>query len=100
LNGQAPSSVAVGSSEKRVIELKDGAGGPEQVFRSPRFPLTLPIKVGEGETTVQARFVLYYCESEKESLCYFKEARLTLPVKARKGAGSHQLTATYKLSLK
>ncbi|HKG23019.1 MAG TPA: hypothetical protein VKC34_14065, partial [Blastocatellia bacterium] len=100
LNGQAPSSLAVGSSEKRVIEFKDGGGGPEQVFRSPRFPLTLPIKAGEGETTVQARFVLYYCESEKESLCYFKEARLNLPVKARKGAGSHQLTATYKLDLK
>ncbi|HVF89465.1 MAG TPA: thioredoxin-like domain-containing protein [Blastocatellia bacterium] len=100
LNPQAPSSVAVGSSKKQVVELMDGGGEPERVFRSPRFPLTLPIRVGEGETTVQARFVLYYCESEKESLCYFKEVRLTLPVKARKGAGSRQLTATYRLSLK
>ncbi|HYP27659.1 MAG TPA: thioredoxin-like domain-containing protein [Blastocatellia bacterium] len=81
LNAQAPSSVAVG----------------DQVFRNPRFPLSVPIKLGEGGTTLQATFVLYYCEAEKESLCYFKEARLTLPVKARKGSGARQLSATYKL---
>jgi hypothetical protein len=81
LNPQAPSSLVVG----------------EQVFQNPRFPLTVLIKVSEGETSVEARFVLYYCEADKESLCYFKEARLTLPVKARKGVGSRQLTATYRL---
>jgi hypothetical protein len=41
----------------------------------------------------------YYCESEKESLCYFKEAVVSVPVKVKKGAGSRALTATYRLQL-
>ncbi|HEV8487995.1 MAG TPA: thioredoxin-like domain-containing protein [Blastocatellia bacterium] len=84
LNPQAPSAVTV------------EAGGGEQTFRNPKFPLTVPVKISEGEAVVKADFVLYYCETEKESLCYFKEARLSLAVKAMKGASNHGLSATYK----
>jgi hypothetical protein len=84
LNPQAPSAVTVEAS------------GGEQTFRNPKFPLTVPVKISEGEAVVKADFVLYYCETEKESLCYFKEARLSLAVKALKGASNHGLSATYK----
>ena len=84
LNPQAPSAVTV------------EAGGGEQTFRNPKFPLTVPVKISEGDAVVKADFVLYYCETEKESLCYFKEARLSLAVKAMKGASNHGLSATYK----
>ena len=40
---------------------------------------------------------LYYCEAKKESLCFFKEAVVSLPVKAKKGAGGRSLKATYTL---
>lgn len=48
---------------------------------------------------MKADLVIYYCESEKESLCYFKEAVVSVPVKVKKGAGSRVLTATYRLQL-
>jgi thiol-disulfide isomerase/thioredoxin/sugar lactone lactonase YvrE len=85
LNPQAPSTVTI------------NAAGVEQTFRNPQFPLNVPIDVPEGDAALRADIVVYYCEAEKETLCYFKEARLTLPVKARKGTNSRKLTATYKL---
>ncbi len=93
LNAQAPSAAGVTTAESRVVALKDG---PQQVFRNPVFPITIPVKVGEGETRLTVTFTLYYCEADKESLCYFKEARVTVPVKARKGARSNKLTAGYR----
>lgn len=93
LNAQAPSTAGVTTAQIEVAALKDGA---QQIFRNPQFPLSIPVRVSEGETRLTASFTLYYCEEAKESLCYFKEARVTIPVKVRKGAGSNRLTAGYK----
>jgi thiol-disulfide isomerase/thioredoxin len=85
LNPQAPSVVTV------------QAAGVEQTFRNPQFPLNIPIKVPEGDVSLSADFVVYYCEADKETLCYFKEARLNLPVKAKSGTNNQKLTAVYRL---
>jgi thiol-disulfide isomerase/thioredoxin/sugar lactone lactonase YvrE len=96
LNALAPSAVLVVSSEKQALSL---AGAGEQGFRNPQFPISIPIKIKEGAASVKAEFVIYYCEAERESLCFFKEARVNLPVKVKKGAGNRKLSATYKLKL-
>jgi thiol-disulfide isomerase/thioredoxin len=86
LNALAPTTITVSF-----------AGQAEQVFRNPQLPISVPIKVSEGETAIKADFLIYYCESGKESLCFIKEARLVVPVKAQKGAGTRRLSATYTL---
>ncbi|HEX5732213.1 MAG TPA: thioredoxin-like domain-containing protein [Blastocatellia bacterium] len=96
LNALAPSAVAVAPAQKQIVSLKDAAG---ENIRNPKFPVSIPIKAVEGETTVEARYVIYYCEAAKESLCFIKEAKVTLPVKVKKGAGARNLSATYKLNL-
>jgi hypothetical protein len=96
LNALAPSAVAITPAQKQVAGLKDVAS---ENIRNPKFPVTIPIKAVEGETTIEARYVIYYCESAKESLCFIKEAKITLPVKVKKGAGGRNLSATYKLVL-
>ena len=93
LNALAPSALKV-TSESGAVNI-----GGESSFRNPQFPVTVPIKTSEGEATVKAEFVIYYCESEKESLCYFKEARVSVPVKVKQGAGTRRLAATYKLQI-
>ncbi|HSB09692.1 MAG TPA: thioredoxin-like domain-containing protein [Blastocatellia bacterium] len=92
LNAQAPSALSLSSSQGQVVSLN-----AEQPIRSPRFPVTIPIKVGEGDAVVTADLVIYYCEAAKETLCFFKEIRLAIPVKAKSGAGNRELSATYKL---
>ena len=57
------------------------------------------VRVSEGEGVVRADFLIYYCEAVKESLCFFKEARVSIPVKVVKGSGNHMLTASYKLRI-
>jgi thiol-disulfide isomerase/thioredoxin len=96
LNALAPSAVAVVPAQKQIVSLKDAAG---ENIRNPKFPVSIPIKAVEGETTIEARYVIYYCESAKESLCYIKEAKISIPVKVKKGAGARSLSATYKLNL-
>ena len=96
LNAQAPTALTVNVPPTQVVNLTNGA---EQTFNNPIFPVSVSIKVNEGEATIRADFVVYFCEAAKESLCYFKEARVSIPVKARKGAGSQNLTAAYKLQL-
>jgi thiol-disulfide isomerase/thioredoxin len=95
LNAQAPSALTVASPQKQIVSFGDGA---EQTFRNPSFPVNIPIKVSEGEVMIKADFLIYYCESAKESLCYIKEARVSIPIKAKKGAGNKKLTATYKIT--
>lgn len=92
LNAQAPTALSLSSSQGQVVSLN-----PEQPIRNPQFPVTIPIKVHEGDTVVTADLIIYYCEAAKESLCFFKEARLALPVKVKSGAGGHKLAATYRV---
>lgn len=96
LNSLAPTSIKAVSSEHRVVKFANGA---EAIVSKPQFPVSLPVKINEGETKVTVDFAIYYCESEKESLCFIKEARLVIPVKALRGAPSNNLTAGYKLEL-
>lgn len=95
LNSLAPTALTVTTSESRVVSL---TGGTALNFSSPNFPVNIPVKISDGEATLIADFVVYFCEAAKESLCYFKEARLNIPVKAKKGAASNRINATYKLS--
>ena len=96
LNPLAPSALTITTSQNQVVAFSAGA---EQTFRNPHFPVEVPIKVGEGDSSITADFVVYYCEAAKESLCYFKEARVTIPVKVTPGSGNHRLSAPYKLRL-
>jgi hypothetical protein len=41
--------------------------------------------------------VIYYCEAKKESLCFFKEVLVSVPVKAKTGAGNRNVKVGYTL---
>ena len=94
LNTLAPSALTITIPQTQVVAL---SSGPERTFANPQFPFAVPVKLTEGEAMIRVDFIVYYCESVKESLCFFKEARVSLPVKVNRGSGNHKLTATYKL---
>jgi len=96
LNAQAPTALTIAASPGQAVNL---TGGAEQVLGNPRFPVSVPVRVSEGEGVVRADFLIYYCEAVKESLCFFKEARVSIPVKVVRGSGNHILSATYKLRI-
>ena len=96
LNAIAPTALTITGPQGQSVSSSAGA---EQTFSNPKFPVTVPLKVSEGDAAVRADLVVYFCEAAKESLCFFKEARLSIPVKAAKGAGNQKITATYKLKL-
>ncbi len=93
LNALAPSVVKITSAGQSLF-----AEG-EKTLRNPQFPVSVPLKVSAGDATVKADLVIYYCEAKKESLCFFKEAVVSVPVKAKAGTGSHKLNASYALKV-
>jgi hypothetical protein len=94
LNDQAPTQVIL-SATGAAARFDDGR--MEKTIRNPPFPLSIPIKLGEGEMEIKAVLVLYYCEVKKESLCYFKVAEVRVPIKAQAGAQSSEIKVTYTL---
>jgi DNA-binding beta-propeller fold protein YncE len=95
LNAQAPYLVTVDTATPQLVSFSDGVR--EQSYRQPQFPIRIPLAVGEGQANIQARYLVYYCDADKERLCYFKEAKLNLPIEVRKDAGTRRLEAAYQL---
>jgi predicted transcriptional regulator len=84
LNAQAPQALTVSSSDNQILSL---APGSEQILRNPNYPVSISVKVNEAKAILWADYVIYYSQSVKESLCYFKEARVGLPHNVAKGSG-------------
>ncbi len=96
LNAAAPSQVVVTASQIEIVSV-DGASG--KTVHNPKFPIHIPIKASAGETHLKVNFIVYYCETAKESLCYFKAVRVSVPVKVMKGTGNRKLTASCSIKL-
>jgi thiol-disulfide isomerase/thioredoxin len=94
LTPHAPSNVVL-SVDGEAVNFR--GGDSEKTFPSPEFPLTAPVAIAEGEGHVHAALVLYYCATAKESLCYFQEARLDLPVKTSRDTSTTEIVMTYVL---
>jgi thiol-disulfide isomerase/thioredoxin len=94
LNEQAPSAVRIMTEQSKPVV----AGIMDEIISNPNFPISIPISAVEGGAIVIVDFIVYYCDYARESLCFFKEARLRLPVMVSKDADVNELSATYKLN--
>jgi sugar lactone lactonase YvrE len=74
LNPAGPSKLKPASADAKVVEV----GAFEGSIRGTR--VSLPIQTRLGQTTLSFEVDLYYCSKSNEGLCYFKSARLQLPV--------------------
>jgi DNA-binding beta-propeller fold protein YncE len=90
LNKEAPFLLKASSSKPEAV----GVTATVQTKAAPR--LTIPIKVTGGEATLTVDLQVSYCNEGNEGLCYFKEARLLVPVKVTTG-GSAAPVVTYTL---
>jgi thiol-disulfide isomerase/thioredoxin len=97
LNKDAPSAMLLAISHDAAARFEGSK--KEITFENPQFPLTVPIKLLGGAVTINAQFVLYYCHSEKESLCYFKHVQLEAPIEtAAKGASQIRIHYTLPMA--
>lgn len=72
-------------------------GLPKEGFTISALPLRIPLKVqADGELLLDAE--IYYCQSGKEALCYFKQLRWRIPLKVDAN-GARQVTVEYTLRL-
>jgi len=91
LNPNAPSQLVL-SVDGGSVQLDGAAAKP---ILKPQFPLTILLKVTEGEARIKAALVLYYCKAGKEGLCLFKEATIVAPVKGAPGAKTSEVELPY-----
>jgi DNA-binding beta-propeller fold protein YncE len=90
LNKEAPFLLKASSSKPEAV----GVTATVQTKAAPR--LTIPIKATGGEATLTVDLQVSYCNEGNEGLCFFKEARLLVPVKVSPG-GSATPVVTYTL---
>jgi thiol-disulfide isomerase/thioredoxin/sugar lactone lactonase YvrE len=85
LNDIAPFSFEV-AADPLISIPKDK--NPVEIVK-PKMPLTIPVTLKEGQTTLQANADVYYCDAVNERLCYVSRLKLTIPitVKAEGGKG-------------
>jgi DNA-binding beta-propeller fold protein YncE len=84
LNDDAPSSVAWTSDGGNISVLD----GEVSSLTGVTFPVDFATEFTAGEGTLIASMSLYYCEDEKESLCFFEPVRIEAPFTAGDGGGT------------
>lgn len=98
LTPDAPSKVIVSVEDRGSVHLPSDSHS--LTVDSPQFPVAIPLQVQEGEGKITAEIVVYYCQTAKEGLCFFKNARFVLPVEVQNGAGEDQITVSYSVAEK
>ena len=83
LSPEAPSSATAVNVEGALLE--NG-----QTLTTTGESVRVPLTLGTGSGRIGIDLVLYYCEEGTESLCYFDEVRLIIPVTVEAGAGDPQ----------
>ncbi len=91
LNLAGPSNLKATSADVKTVEVGAFNGTMKEA------KVSVPIAVKPGQTTVTLDADVYYCSKANEGLCYFKSARLHLPVEVAE-AGSVAPVVEYRLS--
>ena len=89
-NKDAPFRIQATSEKPNAVEV----GALNITEGAPK--LTIPISPKQGETTITVDMSINYCASDNTGLCYFKEARLRIPLKVAPD-GSKTPSAQYTL---
>lgn len=96
LNPDAPSRVEITlSGEGLSLENSEKKAS----FQKPSLPLQIPLKASAGSAQIEAQLVLYYCRNEVESLCYFKRAKLEVPVEVNAESENLEVELKYPVTL-
>ena len=82
LNSLASSRYQAAPVDAKVIRLREASGAVGQ----PR--IIMPWVVSAGQTTLNLDLELYYCSTANEGLCYYKSARLVVPVEVAEGGAA------------
>lgn len=94
LNGDAPSSYTVMN-----LDGGDLLGDRQENVRVSTLPIRIPVRLDEGTGKIAVDLVLYYCEEESKSLCYFTHVRLEIPLTVRSDARERSIAATYRVNV-
>lgn len=95
LNPQGPTKVIFRVHLDNAIGFQDGQSNV--TVNPSHFPISIPLQLREGEGEIMAEMYIYYCKGDEESLCYYQEAHLSVPVEIRDGALASTISITQKV---
>lgn len=79
LNPLAPSNLRVSAADSKLVTLR------EATREITGLQTELPLSATAGQTTLTIDLDVYYCSKGNEGLCYFKSARLVVPLEVAEG---------------
>ena len=87
INALGPFTVTVTAADPAVVA--SAGSGPAQIEATgPTFPVSLPVQLSAGATSVEARGVVYYCREGNQGLCLARDYAYAVPVTVAAGAAS------------
>jgi DNA-binding beta-propeller fold protein YncE len=93
LNDIAPFTFEV-ASDPLIVLPKDKH--PLEIVK-PTMPLTIPVTLKEGQTTLKASADVYYCDAVNERLCYVSRLTITIPITVQAG-GANAIRVEYTIT--
>jgi thiol-disulfide isomerase/thioredoxin len=78
LNAAAPFFIGASVDDSKIAQIP--ADWTAKNIANPAFPLTLPATLNEGGAHLTIDLIVYYCESEHESVCLVKRLRYVVPL--------------------
>jgi sugar lactone lactonase YvrE/thiol-disulfide isomerase/thioredoxin len=98
VNALGPFSVTVTTPDPAVVAPAAPGADPATVeVTGPTFPVSVPLRLAPGTTTVEARGVVYYCREGNQGLCLARDYALAVPVTVTDGAGAAVVEITRDL---
>lgn len=95
LNKDAPFTVKVFSTELATVAPPYN----DMQAVAPPLPVTMPITLREGDTTLVLDSAVVYCEAINESLCYIGNFRFEVPLRVKADAAGTTITIDHLLTI-
>jgi sugar lactone lactonase YvrE len=96
INDLGPFSLTLTAADTAIVAAA-GPGPATFEQAGPTFPVSLPLRLSAGSTTVEARGVVYYCREGNQGLCLARDFAYTVPVTVSPGAGPSAIEVTRDL---
>ncbi|MBX3065573.1 MAG: redoxin domain-containing protein [Anaerolineae bacterium] len=96
VNNQAPFTLLVYNTSN-VAHVADADNSLQIV--EPTMPVTMPITLNVGESTLTMDATVVYCEAVNPDLCYFSNYRFEVPLKVSEGASAAEIKIDYTIKL-
>ncbi len=95
-NDLGPFTLTWTANDSSVVQPLD-EGGTEYKMVAPAFPISFPVRLSPGETTLRVEATAFYCSLAQQALCLVRDVALDVPLVVSAGSVGGKVEVAYRL---